>query len=49
VGANALDGDVILAAQAIAIGKTVESFVIATTNLKHLTRLTNAQIWDTIA
>jgi predicted nucleic acid-binding protein len=44
-GDQALDADVILAAQAITLG---ENAVIATTNVGHLTRYTQAQLWDQI-
>lgn len=40
-----LDGDVILCAQAITYGSNV---VIATTNLKHLSRYANAKLWSDI-
>jgi predicted nucleic acid-binding protein len=44
-GDQALDADVILAAQAITLG---ENTVIATTNVGHLIRYTPAQLWDQI-
>jgi predicted nucleic acid-binding protein len=43
---SALDGDVILAAQALALN--VEDLVIATTNLKHITRFIAANHWQSI-
>jgi predicted nucleic acid-binding protein len=47
--AKALDGDVILAAQAIATAQTSnQDIVIATSNVGHLARLTNAQDWQSI-
>jgi predicted nucleic acid-binding protein len=42
---QSLDGDVILAAQAIALGGNT---VIATTNVGHLSRYTQALLWDQI-
>ena len=45
---HALDGDVILAAQALALGDAGNSVVIATGNVGHLARLAPAQRWDTI-
>lgn len=47
--AKALDGDVILASQAIATAQTRnQDIVIATSNVGHLARLTNAQDWQSI-
>jgi predicted nucleic acid-binding protein len=43
---KAIDGDAILAAQAITLG--VSSFVVATTNVGHLTRFVPAEEWKTI-
>ncbi|HMV48940.1 MAG TPA: nuclease [Blastocatellia bacterium] len=43
---NNIDGDVILAAQAAAIG--ISDFVIATTNVKHLSRFVPAELWENI-
>ncbi len=45
---KALDGDVILAAQATIAGSAAASYVVATTNLDHLAQFTNAQLWDQI-
>jgi predicted nucleic acid-binding protein len=43
---NALDGDVILAAQALAIAQSCQQpIIIATTNVGHLSRFTTAQHW----
>ncbi len=43
---NALDGDVILAAQAIELSeKRQQEIIIATTNVGHLSRFTIAQHW----
>lgn len=47
---HALDGDVILAAQAIEIAQQrQEEVIIATTNVGHLSRLTTAQDWQDIS
>ena len=43
---NTIDGDVILAAQAQSLG--VADFVIATTNVGHLSRFVPAQLWTEI-
>lgn len=43
----ALDGDVILAAQARSL-VTQESVVVATTNVKHLERFVEARIWNEV-
>ncbi len=45
---KALDGDVILAAQAQVINTDDERVVIATTNVKHLSRFVNAREWQDI-
>jgi hypothetical protein len=45
----ALDGDVILAAQAALLAETGYTVVIATTNVKHIERLANARLWYEIA
>ena len=42
---QALDGDVILAAQALTAGLAREQVVVATTNVGHLTRLVPAEVW----
>lgn len=46
---KALDGDVILAAQALTIGISPEKLVVATTNVGHLARLVPASPWRDIA
>lgn len=46
--AKALDGDVILAAQASLISKDGHDVVIATTNVGHLSRLAKASEWQSI-
>lgn len=43
-----LDGDVILAAQALAVPQPADTFVIATTNVGHLSRLAPAARWQDI-
>ena len=45
---QALDGDVILAAQALAVPQPADTFVIATTNVGHLSRLVSAARWQDI-
>jgi predicted nucleic acid-binding protein len=46
---NALDGDVILAAQTLSIAQTrQQQIIIATTNVGHLSRFTTAQYWADI-
>ena len=45
-GDNTIDGDVILAAQALSLG--VDDYVIATTNVCHLSRFAPAQLWNEI-
>lgn len=45
---DALDGDVILAAQAMVLHSLGEDVVIATMNARHLTRLAPAEHWDKI-
>jgi hypothetical protein len=42
---QALDGDVILAGQALAIGMPVSSLVVATSNVGHLARYLPADVW----
>lgn len=43
-----LDGDVILAAQALTLGVPTSDFVIATTNVGHLAQFVPAETWETI-
>lgn len=45
-GAEALDADAILAAQAVTLG--VSNTTIATTNLSHLSRFATAELWENI-
>jgi predicted nucleic acid-binding protein len=45
---KALDGDVILAAQATLVAGEGDEVVIATTNVGHLSRFVTAQLWEDI-
>jgi predicted nucleic acid-binding protein len=45
---EALDGDVILAAQAILLQNAGHQVVVATTNTKHLSLFVDARLWDAI-
>ena len=45
---HALDGDVIAAAQALSIGLAPTEFLIATSNVKHLSRFAPADLWSNI-
>lgn len=45
---HALDGDVILAAQAINLGFPSSQFIIATTNLSHISRYAPCDLWANI-
>ena len=45
---HALDGDVILCAQALSLGLAPSEFVIATSNVKHLSRFVPAEEWANI-
>ncbi|OKH36709.1 nuclease [[Phormidium ambiguum] IAM M-71] len=45
---KALDADVILAAQAFTISNQNQEIIIATTNVRHLTRFVNAKTWNEI-
>ena len=45
---HALDGDVILAAQALALNPAPPRLVVATGNVAHLSRYLPAQEWTTI-
>ncbi len=47
-GSEALDGDVILAAQATLLQFGGDTVVVATTNVKHLSRFVDAREWKTI-
>ena len=48
-GDQALDGDVILAAQALTCGVPPGDIVVATTNVAHLARLVGAKLWRDIS
>jgi predicted nucleic acid-binding protein len=45
---HALDGDVILAAQALTLGISPADIVVATTNVAHLSRYLTADTWENI-
>lgn len=45
---HALDGDVILAAQTLALGLAPGEIVVATTNVSHLARFVTAKRWQDI-
>jgi hypothetical protein len=47
-GVEALDGDVILAAQALGLGVSASQLVIATTNAGHLSQFVTAELWTNI-
>jgi predicted nucleic acid-binding protein len=44
-----LDVDVILAAQALNLGVPPDDLVVATTNVRHLSRFVNARLWTDIS
>ena len=46
---HALDGDVILAAQTLALGLPFESIVVATGNPAHIARFATAKFWPDIS
>lgn len=46
---HALDGDVILAAQAISLGYGADEVVVATTNAEHIARFITAKRWQDIS
>lgn len=43
---DALDGDVILAAQTLSLGVPLDNLVVATSNPAHLTRFVPAELWS---
>lgn len=45
---DALDGDVILAAQALLVANEGNEVIIATTNVGHLSRFVDAREWQDI-
>lgn len=48
-GSQALDGDVILSAQARLLSKNSTEVIVATTNVGHISRLTKASDWQFIS
>ena len=46
--ADARDGDVILAAQALSLGVPISDFVVATTNVGHLSQFVPAELWTNV-
>ncbi len=46
--AEALDGDCILAAQALMAAGPTDTVTVATDNVAHLSRFVDAQLWETI-
>ena len=46
---KSLDGDVILAAQALLAGAEADEVMIATTNVAHLALFVDAQVWERIS
>lgn len=47
-GVDALDGDVLLAAQALSLGLPVQDLIVATTNPGHLSLFVPAELWMNI-
>lgn len=45
---HALDGDVIVTAQALSLGLNTSEFVVATKNVRHLSRFVPADLWANI-
>lgn len=45
---HALDVDVILAVQALIVGSPAGSFVVATTNVGHLSQFVSAKLWSSV-
>jgi len=45
---HALDGDVILCAQALSLNRPPTDFIVATGNVKHITRFVPADLWSNI-
>ncbi len=46
---DALDADVILAAQTLSLELQPENYVVATTNVSHLTQFVSAELWTNLA
>ena len=45
---HALDGDVIAASQALSLGLSAAEYVVATSNVKHLSSFASADLWTNI-
>ena len=45
---KAIDGDVIMAAQILTCGLPAEEIIVATTNVRHIARYVNADVWRNI-
>jgi predicted nucleic acid-binding protein len=45
---HAIDGDVIVASQALSLGLDLNDFLIATSNVRHLSRFAPADLWTNI-
>ena len=45
---HALDGDAIAAAQALSLGLSAAEYVVATSNVKHISRFASADLWTNI-
>lgn len=45
---HALDGDAIAAAQALSLGLSADKYVVATSNVKHISRFAPADLWTNI-
>lgn len=45
---DSLDGDVILAAQALSLNRPASDYVVATTNVGHLSQFVSAEYWTNI-
>jgi hypothetical protein len=43
-----IDGDMILAGQALALGPSAGEVIVATTNVRHLARFVAADLWQNI-
>lgn len=45
---HALDGDAIAAAQALSLGLSAAEYVIATSNVKHISQFASADLWTNV-
>lgn len=45
---HAFDGDAIAAAQALSLGLSAAEYVVATSNVKHISRFASADLWTNI-